>query len=80
MKVLTNLGAPDEISNADDGSMIERLIFMVGCHGGLVKDGVTRKSVLFVIYQTGVNRLNRPGNSIANLHHRSAHVAYYHAS
>ena len=53
LKILANSGALDEISNADDGSSIERRILMAGSQGGLVKDGVTRKSVLFVIYQTG---------------------------
>ena len=53
VKVLANSGGLDEDSNGDDGSMIEQRILMAGSQGGLVKDGVTRKSVLFVIYQTG---------------------------
>lgn len=52
-KILANSGALDEIPNADDGSAIERRILMAGNQGGLVKNGVTRKSVLFIIYQTG---------------------------
>ena len=53
LKLLANSGALDEISNGDDGSGIERRISMPGSQGGLVRDGITRKSVLFVIYQTG---------------------------
>ena len=53
LKLLANSGALDEISNGDDGSGIERQIRMVGHRGGHVKDGVTQKSVLFIIYQTG---------------------------
>ena len=53
LKLLANSGALDEISNAQDGSAIERRILTAGNQGGLVKDGVTRKSVLFIIYQTG---------------------------
>ena len=37
----------------DDGSAIELRILTAGSQGGLVKDGVTRKPVLFIIYQTG---------------------------
>ncbi len=46
-------GALDEISNSEDGSGIERRIRATGSQGGQVKDGVTQKSVLFIIYQTG---------------------------
>lgn len=53
LRVLANSGALDEYSNGYDGSGIESRIRMAGSQGGLVKDGVTRKSVLFVIYQTG---------------------------
>lgn len=53
LKLLATSGALDEISDADDGSMIERRILIVGSQGGLVEDGVTQKSVFFVIYQTG---------------------------
>lgn len=53
LKLLANSGALDEISNGDNGSGIERRILMAGSQGGLVLDGVTRKSVLFIIYQTG---------------------------
>ena len=53
LNLLANSGALDEISNIDDGSGIERRILMVGNQGGHVKDGVTQKSVLFIIYQTG---------------------------
>ena len=49
LKLLANSGALDEISNADNGFAIERRILMAGSQGGLVKDGVTRKSMLFVI-------------------------------
>ena len=52
MEVLANSGALDEISNGDDGSMIEQRTLMAGSQGGLVEDGVTRKSMLFVVYQT----------------------------
>ena len=53
LKLLANSGALDEISNLDDGDGIERRIMTPGSQGGLVKDGVLRKSVLFVVYQTG---------------------------
>ena len=53
LKLLANSGALDEISNGDNGSGIERRILTAGSQGGLVLDGVTRKSVLFIIYQTG---------------------------
>lgn len=53
LRVLANSGALDEISNGDDGSGIELRIRTPGSTGGHVKDGVTRKSVLFVIHQTG---------------------------
>lgn len=53
LKLLGNSGALDNISNGDDGSGIERRILMAGSQGGLVKDGVTRKAVLFIIHQTG---------------------------
>lgn len=53
LRVLANSGALDEIPNGYDGSGIESRIRTAGHTGGLVKDGVTRKSVLFVIYQTG---------------------------
>ena len=52
LRLLANSGALDEISNGDDGSGIERRILMAGSQGGLVKDGVTRKAVLFIVYQT----------------------------
>lgn len=53
LKRLANSGALDEISNADDGSAIERRIQVAGSQGRQVQDGVLRKSVLFIIYQTG---------------------------
>ncbi len=52
LRLLANSGALDEISNSEDGSAIERRIKMPGSQGGHVKDGVTQKSVLFIIYQT----------------------------
>ena len=55
LRILANSGALDEISNGDDGFGIERRILMPGSQGGLVKDGITRKSVLFAIYQTGTH-------------------------
>ena len=53
LRVLANSGALNEISNGDDGSGIEQQIRMTGWQGGHVKDGVTRSSVFFAIYQTG---------------------------
>ena len=53
VKVLPSSGGLDEDSNGDDGSMIEQRILMASSRAGLVKDSVMRKSVLFVIYQTG---------------------------
>ncbi len=53
LTLLATSGALDEISNADDGSAIERRLLMAGSTGGHVKDGATRKAVLFVIYETG---------------------------
>ena len=53
LKLLANSGALDEISNGEDGYGIERRILTAGSQGGLVKDGVTRKAVLFIVYQTG---------------------------
>ena len=41
-------GALDEISNAEDGKGIELAVR----RGGLVRDGKTSKSLLFVVYQT----------------------------
>ena len=53
LQLLANSGALDEISNGYDGDGIERRILTAGSQGGLVKDGVTRKAVLFIVYQTG---------------------------
>ena len=53
LRVLANSGALDEISNGDDGIAIERRILWPGSQGGHVKDGVTHKAVLFIVYQTG---------------------------
>ena len=53
LRILANSGALHEISNSEDGDGIERQIRASGSQGGHVKDGVTRKAVLFVVYQTG---------------------------
>ena len=55
LNLLANSGVLDEISNVDDGDAIERRILRAGSTGGLVKDGITRKAVLFVVYETGTH-------------------------
>ena len=53
LRTLANSGALDEISNMKDGWGIESRIRQPGSTGGLVRDGVTCKAVLFIVYQTG---------------------------
>ena len=53
LRLLAHSGALDEIANGQDGFAIENRIRESGSRGGHVRDGVTGKSVLFIVYETG---------------------------
>ena len=55
LRLLAHSGALDEISNGDDSSGIENRIRASGCVGGQVRNGITGKAVLFIVYQTGMH-------------------------